>query len=527
VAVATALRGRKGHPSFSDRNRDAHVQALLDWLPADLLDLPGIEWARMPSESIGYLVRTVRDSPDRAHIAVAAGVLALGLQGQRTHYVAVQDLHRLFSCLRTQCGLMHIADLSDPDKGVWSIFAQKTAVTASRLHMLGAYASLTDHHFPLCLEALCDEAEKARLRRYDLPPLPRGFIRRYGGKEELRAAAEMRRKAQSDIIVPLHTVLIALLLRRKNAARRLSEKIRAERARVENGEVTLPHHFTHDDTIPVIQDRSVTRVAEIKIYGRPVTMHLTLWDKRSWTLHHQERYSQATIYSAKGRYEEGPYAADKEMVFVEYTGAADDLLWFGSVVGHGLLQVFNLAPGSPEQYRARARLAHELSGSDGFATTRPGLLHSGDGWLSYQWRPDEYIFEPDALYRGVLYGTTLALIALTGSARVNELLQMSLERRCERPITYTKTTDEGKKLLIHDTLYYQSTAARRDAQAREDTATFELAISNLMLHHKQPPATWGRTSCPRPARCTRAPRWTSNSTSWRTGSIPWRRTPRG
>ena len=53
----------------------------------------------------------------------------------------------------------------------------------------------------------------------------------------------------------------------------------------------------------------------------------------------------------------------------------------------------------------------------------------------------ELVFAPEQLYWGCLYGATLATIALTNGSRVNELLQVSLDRRKSRTETLTVTRD--------------------------------------------------------------------------------------
>ncbi len=50
---------------------------------------------------------------------------------------------------------------------------------------------------------------------------------------------------------------------------------------------------------------------------------------------------------------------------------------------------------------------------------------------------NDFVFEPEALYRGVLFGATLAMIALSNGSRLSELLQVSWNK--ERRVTRTET----------------------------------------------------------------------------------------
>ena len=66
-----------------------------------------------------------------------------------------------------------------------------------------------------------------------------------------------------------------------------------------------------------------------------------------------------------------------------------------------------------------------------FYASRSGLLNpdaSDSTWLSKAVSPGEMLFEPESLYRGTLFATALAALALTNGSRLNELLQVSATR---------------------------------------------------------------------------------------------------
>src|SRR5450759_1723224 len=69
-ALSTSQKSRSS-VNFSDGNRDLHLQALYQWLPADLRDGLLTDWAKLPSKTIGYLVNTVSDNLFAGHIALA------------------------------------------------------------------------------------------------------------------------------------------------------------------------------------------------------------------------------------------------------------------------------------------------------------------------------------------------------------------------------------------------------------------------------------------------------------------------
>src|SRR6266481_348544 len=74
---------RKHAVRFTDWDREDQLQAFLAWLPKDLHDAPGIDWTTIPPGVMGYCVRTIGNSPDAAHLAIAVAS-ALGAINTRT-----------------------------------------------------------------------------------------------------------------------------------------------------------------------------------------------------------------------------------------------------------------------------------------------------------------------------------------------------------------------------------------------------------------------------------------------------------
>src|SRR6266566_5847990 len=183
------------------------------------------------------------------------------------------------------------------------------------------------------------------------------------------------------------------------------QTIRQARHRVEEGRATLPLPFQHTDLIPFV-NRDARTVAEVELQGREVTMHFTLWDKRNWVLHHPERFSESTRFAAKaGR---DAYDQAHNGFFVQFDQAASDLLWFGDLVEQRVLRRFTQNNATTAEYQKRWRFARQLGFSNGCFCTRPGVLSPADYWFSDGALPGDLLFEPEALYRGILYGAALA-----------------------------------------------------------------------------------------------------------------------
>src|SRR6185437_1035157 len=102
IAVQDKSAGKPSRLNFSNpTQREAHIQAFLAWLPKVLHDAPGIRWDSLPSKVMGYLIKSVADSPDAIPIALAIGCAMNSLKN-RTLFVYSSELTRLIKLLRTQ-----------------------------------------------------------------------------------------------------------------------------------------------------------------------------------------------------------------------------------------------------------------------------------------------------------------------------------------------------------------------------------------------------------------------------------------
>src|SRR6266566_1852140 len=304
----------------------------------------------------------------------------------------------------------------------WLDSREKTEGTRNQLQ---AYAAVATGHFPRYLSRL-EEGERLRMQRYAFPPLPPDMTRKQLAQKQVRQDQQVRRKEQSDILVPLYPVLRQLVRFRKQVAERLLVAIREASRKVEAGEAVLPFRFVHTDAIPEV-NRDARTIADVQLVGRQVTMHFLLWDKRTWVEHHPERL----------------------------------------------------------------RLARQLGFSRGCDSDRPGLLCTGERWFSdVGHRNGDFVFEPEALYRGVVFGAALAMIALSNGSRVSELLQVSWNQ--ERRVTRTETVvvlgedgqplrgDNGKPLTKQVKIYLQHLLPK-GAKSEEERQLFPLSREAMRL----------------------------------------------
>jgi hypothetical protein len=468
---------KKSRLNFSDGNREAHLHAFYAWLPKDLHAAPGMSWANVSSRILGYCVNTIGASPDKGPVALAIGT-AIGSLGQASLHQYLSRFYHLLCTIRNVCGIEHLSELNR--KEVWEQFAQNTEVTLNRYHELRAYAALVEKHVRFYIEHLA-KPDRDRLSAYVLPPLPPRFMERHGAEQMLVARSQQRRKERSDILVPLYHVLVALIQLRKQAAERMILAFREACKRAEAGE-ELPLRFSYEEHLPTV-NRNATTIAEVHIAGRGVCMEFLLWNRRTWTLAHRERFSKTTVRDAKTR--EGSYRPAIDGFFLQFTGEASNLLWFGDLVAGRLLQQLNLCGPSDRYYQDRLTHARLVGASQGFSCSRPGLLtpsRETGYWLTRNgdvFPEGELYFDPEPLYLGCLYGVALATIALTNGSRVNELLQVSLDRRKTRTEIVTVTKD-GKTEQRKTTLHLQHLLPK-GARTDEERQYFLLSPQSVTL----------------------------------------------
>lgn len=412
--------------NFSDGNREKHLQVFYEWLPADLHEAPQIDWTKLPSYVIGYFVHTVGRSPFAGHLALAAGVASgLGIKA-RSVLGRMHHLSLLFRDLQTSWGVQSAADLT---KDTWQTFVTQQKISPGTYNALKAYKTVTELHLPGYLEDLTPE-QRACVARYILPRFPRRFLRQHFSDAAFREEVRQRRKSKSDILVPLHSLLVALVRLRKQAAERLHQAFQMAKEQVLRGEAQLPLLFSYEDELITVNQQART-MADIRLEKRPVTMRFRLWDHQHWITEHPEVYHPVHVRHMERQDPPSPLSS-KRYFFVEFLGPEEDLLWFGEIIKYRLLQAKPCGFLPPKEAPHRARLLEKLGISAGLSCKRDGLLTPPAGVMyalsAAMARAESLLFEPEALYRGVLYAAALATLALTNGSRMAELLQVSADR---------------------------------------------------------------------------------------------------
>lgn len=306
------------------------------------------------------------------------------------------------------------------DREVWMRFVSGRQLSGGEARLLATYASVASGHLRTYFEHL-DERHRLLLEPYAFPPLPARFLERYAQHRAAVLAASARRKEQSDVLTPLLPLLIEVAQFRKQAMERLYQAFCDSRDQAQAGRISLPYRFQYTDRSITLTEDAPT-IAAVSLVERSVTLTLTLWKRDAWVEAHPELYGRCVQWQRSRQLL--AYAAEKELYFLQYEGDPSDLLWCGDILATWPVLA---APGSPsEAEQGRSRRWHTA-----LCLNRPGLLappKRSSVWFRHAMSAGAILFEPESLYRGTLYATALATLALTNGSRVSELLQVSATR---------------------------------------------------------------------------------------------------
>jgi hypothetical protein len=252
--------------NFSDGNRALHLQALFTWLPDDLRDVPGIDWTHLPSAVIGYFVNTVGESPWASSLVLAA-LVGRGAMKELALLKSISCLHRLLRNVQQLCNIQQVSELT---KSIWESYVSQRELTPGDDRCFRIYTAFTESHFPDYL-GLLNAQERATFEPYLLPRLPRGFCKQHFPRLVIDEGEKQRRKGKSDVLAPLHSLLVALVRFRKQSAGRLLSAYREALCHAEREAVELPLPFSYEEEL-VSVNREARTVAEVE-YRETLSHH--------------------------------------------------------------------------------------------------------------------------------------------------------------------------------------------------------------------------------------------------------------
>ncbi len=486
--------------NFSNGDREVHIAALRAHLPRNVKNMfSDSELAMLPSRAIKVLVHAAEDTPFVPHLTIVA-LAATHSMVETTLESLLYSIRRLLAELNSIGPIRTMDDLCD--RSLWEDLLAFEDDLHLRFTVLQRYASIVNYHLPQYTAQLSPDAREQRTP-YILPPLPIGVMDKLSNdrKTFIRQMQE-RRKSQSDALTPLYPILVALIAYREEAVRIICDGFRSARQLVRDGKATLPYDFVVDGFSPDVGPDGES-VGELKIERRPIRWQFRLWNPISWIAAGRVSRSEKT----QMRYKRGwDIAAEYEgTYFVEYTGGEDKFLWIHEILANRLLQNFSeryihdqIKDDQQESSYTHRWMQAKLWGSkNGIVVSRPGLLSPSlrlGSWFSrLPWRREEIIFEPESLFRGVLYGVALAMLALTNGSRVHELLQVSIEQFAIREIPpRADQQNDGKPLrVVLQSLLPKGAATAADRQLYPisplaNTFLRRIAVELTLIHGSVP-----------------------------------------
>jgi len=376
----------------------------------------------------------------RLQLAALAGIVATA--GVTAAYAIEMDfaVRSVLDLLQQEFGI------SSPQAitvDVWEAWGRNTSLMRTLPLLLRKYAAAVNHHLADYRERL-SQADLTRVAHLLLPPMPKQFRFRFVPEAEQRAVAQRKRKAKTDVISECATAILALMLARYPSTDRFIRWYRRQIERIDAGELSTPARLIFEDEqldLPRQPGPDAVSVDQLRWQTTPVRLELTIWrpyefsqQRRAERLQHATPGSTERKRALRARYKWNRRAkagifADPRAYFVEvhpteampwFVGSVID--WFAQpgqarrangIASNGRLGLGHAGVGSPDEWLAKY-LAHAVASAD----------RQQDRYAS----KTGVCFEPESMYRGVLFGTAIVTLMLTADARIHEILQISADR---------------------------------------------------------------------------------------------------
>jgi len=377
----------------------------------------------------------------RLQLAALAGILATA--GITAGYATDVDfsVRSVLDLLQQQFGMTTPQAIT---LDVWEAWGRNTSLMQTLTTRLRKYAAAVNHHLGDYRERLSPE-ELTRVGHLLLPAMPKQFRYRFVPEAEHRAVAQRKRKAKTDVISECATAILALMLARYPSTERFIGWYRQQLARIESGELSIPARLVYEDNqldLPRQPGPDAVSVEQLQWHTSPVRLELSIWRPHEFSQQrYAERVQQTTpgtrehdlALSARSEWKRRAKAgmhADPHAYFVEVHPTAA-MPWFMGPVADWYARL-----GRPQQRRHAGGASNAGSGTGhaGVGTPAEWLVAYlqnfvlADRQLVRRTSPAGVCFDPEATYRGVLFGTAIVTLMLTADARIHEILQISLDR---------------------------------------------------------------------------------------------------
>jgi hypothetical protein len=427
----------------------------------DLRQMPLVDWERVDYwQAYSMLYGAASQHFARVHLAAVQGILIW--TGGTPHYFRVTDrsLRHLLNLLQKDFGIETPADLTFD---VWDHLARDSTLLSAKHHWIRWYISVVQRHVLPYREQLTREQSK-QVDHLLLPPVPKLFHQNLATTERADTARR-KRKAQTDIVTRCATAILALTLARLGSMDRFIRWYREQIQRINTGELAIPARLVYEDLeldLPRQPGPDALSMTDLAWQRRHVHLHLTIWRPSDFTtalhdarveaapLHSHEReiaLNNRRVWRSKRRTGKrtGRAYNDPSAYFVE-AHPTENMPWFMYPTAAWFEEMHD-----PER---RTKVNHHAVQADG----RLGANHAGLGTPDREmvfffahvarnerrWGPVPGVWlDPEALYRGVLYGTAITTLMLTADARIGEVMQVSEDRFVKPARLYVLKNPDG------------------------------------------------------------------------------------
>ena len=405
----------------------------------ELQALPSCDWRPLSvHECFSVLFGATAHHYARLEVAALTGVLrSAGVSAAYAEELEIA-VRRVLTVVQHRFGIATPRAIT-PD--VWEAWGRDLGPMPSLSDRVGKYAAAVNLHLGDYRERLSRE-DRARVDHLLLPPLPKQFRQRFIPVAEGRLEAQRKRKIKTDVMSECAMAILALMLARYPSMERFVRWYRQQIERIEAGELSIPARLVYEDEqLDLPSQPGPDAVSIEQLHWRTTTVHLelTIWRPDEFSRwRNAERIQRAVRGTREWKLALAARASlrfqarkrvhiARDMYFVE-VHSTQVMPWFMGPVSEWFAR-FGHSPGRSAQ--ADGGTGHALAG---VGTPEKQLAH----YLNVVLRTDRgavrhatragVCFDPEATYRGVLFGTAIVTLMLTADARIHEILQISADR---------------------------------------------------------------------------------------------------
>src|SRR6266702_6238971 len=421
----------------------------------ELRALPSCDWRRLSVQaSFSVLFGESARHYAKLELAALAGILASA--GVSAAYAKELEIaaRRVLELVRRAFGLATPRAIT---RDVWEAWGRDADLTQTLVDRVAKYAAAVNLYQADYRERL-SQADQVQVGHLLLPPLPKQFRQRFVPVAERRVEAQRKRKSKTDVVSECAMAILALMLARYPSMERFIRWYRRQIERIQAGELSIPARLTYEDDqldLPSQPGPDAVSVEALRWRTTSVHLELTIWRPYEFSQRRNaERIQQAVPGTKEWELALGARSklrsranfrihGDPHAYFVE-VHPTEAMPWFMGPVGSWFARFAH----TPARRRAQAdggtgvplpgvgtpeaRLAKYL-----------GALFTSD---RYTGRPPMTVgvcFDPEATYRGVLFGTAIVTLMLTADARIHEILQISADRFVQPVRVYVVKNSDG------------------------------------------------------------------------------------